>query len=56
MFKNSSHYIFAHKIHAPIYFHKFSCKRGIINGVIDAELEGEKFWTRRELLEILRPL
>ena len=31
-------------------------KRGIINGVIDAELEGEKFWTRRELLEILRPL
>jgi hypothetical protein len=31
-------------------------KRGIINGVIDSELEGEKFWTRRELLEILRPL
>jgi hypothetical protein len=31
-------------------------KRGIINGVIDAELEGEKFWTRRELLEILHPL
>ena len=31
-------------------------KRVIINGVIDSELEGEKFWTRRELLEILRPL
>jgi hypothetical protein len=31
-------------------------KRGIINGVIDSDLEGEKFWTRRELLEILRPI
>jgi SNF2 family DNA or RNA helicase len=31
-------------------------KRGIINGVIDSELEGEKFWTRHELLEILHPL
>jgi SNF2 family DNA or RNA helicase len=31
-------------------------KRAIINGVIDSELEGEKFWTKKELLEILRPL
>ncbi len=31
-------------------------KRGIINVVIDSELEGEKFWAKRELLEILRPL
>jgi SNF2 family DNA or RNA helicase len=31
-------------------------KRGVINVVFDSELEGEKFWTRRELLEILRPL
>jgi hypothetical protein len=31
-------------------------KRAVINGVIDSELEGEKFWTKKELLEILRPL
>jgi SNF2 family DNA or RNA helicase len=31
-------------------------KRKIINGIIDQEIEGEKFWSREELLEILKPL
>ena len=31
-------------------------KRKIINGIIDEELEGEKSWSREELLEILRPI
>jgi SNF2 family DNA or RNA helicase len=31
-------------------------KRKVIDGVIDAGLEGEKFWSKSELLEILRPL
>ncbi len=31
-------------------------KRKIINGIMDEELEGEKSWSREELLEILRPL
>ena len=31
-------------------------KRRVIDGVIDAGLEGEKFWSKSELLEILRPL
>jgi hypothetical protein len=31
-------------------------KRRVIDGVIDAGLEGEKFWSKTELLEILKPL
>jgi SNF2 family DNA or RNA helicase len=31
-------------------------KRRVIDGVIDAGLEGEKFWSKKELLETLRPL
>ncbi len=31
-------------------------KRRIIDGVIDAGLEGEKFWSKSDLLEILTPL